>query len=102
MKSGPGRWLRIPGSKSKWDRPVAAVRRGAPKARLIVDANQAWSVPQLIELAPMLAQFKIDLLEQPVPADGDAGLASLDLPIPICADEPVHTPEDVQRLVGPV
>ena len=35
---------------------VRAVRRGAPDSRLIVDPNQAWSVPQLKDIAPALAE----------------------------------------------
>jgi L-alanine-DL-glutamate epimerase-like enolase superfamily enzyme len=91
-------WIKIKVGQTSPVEAVAAVRRGAPRARLIVDANQAWSVQQLRELAPALAELQVDLLEQPVPADDDAGLAGLDLPIALCADEPVHTREDIARL----
>lgn len=76
------------------------MRRGAPTARLVVDANQAWSVAALRELAPALAELHVDLLEQPVrECDGDQ-LANLELPVPVCADEPANTVDDLPRLIG--
>ncbi len=93
-------WIKV---KVSADRPleaVAAVRRGAPTARLVVDANQAWSVEALQELAPALAELRVDLLEQPVrESDGDQ-LANLELPVPVCADEPANTLDDLPRLIG--
>lgn len=93
-------WIKV---KVSADRPldaVAAVRRGAPAARLVVDANQAWSVGLLRELAPALADLRVDLLEQPVPEDDGAQLTGLDLPLPVCADEPANTADDLPQLIG--
>lgn len=93
-------WLKIKVSNDEPLEAIAAVRRGAPNARLVVDANQAWSVLQLQELAPALAELKVDVLEQPVPgAEGDA-LRGLELPIPVCADEPANTAADLPQLIG--
>jgi L-Ala-D/L-Glu epimerase len=92
-------WIKIKVSDDKPLEAVAAVRRGAPTAHLVVDANQAWSVETLQKLAPALAQLRVDLLEQPVRVTDDAPLARLDLPVPVCADEPANTVEDLPRLV---
>lgn len=92
-------WIKIKVSEDKPLEAVAAVRRGAPAAHLVVDANQAWSVDTLQKLAPALAQLRVDLLEQPVRVNEDAPLARLELPIPVCADEPANTVEDLPRLV---
>jgi L-Ala-D/L-Glu epimerase / N-acetyl-D-glutamate racemase len=92
-------WIKV---KVSADEPVAAVvavRRGAPNARLVVDANQAWSLDLLQRVTPFLFDMRVDLLEQPVSIEDGAALASLDLPIPICADEPANTPDDLPRLV---
>jgi L-alanine-DL-glutamate epimerase-like enolase superfamily enzyme len=69
---------------------IAAVRAGAPEARLIVDANEAWR-PETIEanLAACVAAG-VGLIEQPLPAGEDALLAEIARPIPICADESLH------------
>lgn len=77
---------------------VAAVRRAAPAARLIVDANEGWSLPLLHELLPALAAIGVELIEQPLPAGEDAGLTDPALPVTLCADESCHTTRDLFRL----
>jgi L-alanine-DL-glutamate epimerase-like enolase superfamily enzyme len=79
---------------------VNAVRRNAPAARLIVDANEGWTPRHFAELAPALAKLGVELIEQPLPADDDAALAELPHPIPVCADESCHVAADLDRLVG--
>ncbi len=69
---------------------VAAIRAAAPSARLIVDANEAWSLEQLRELAPRLAELGIELIEQPLPAVEHAALDAFSSPVPLCADESCH------------
>ncbi|KQP41869.1 N-acetyl-D-Glu racemase DgcA [Methylobacterium sp. Leaf106] len=69
---------------------IAAVRRGAPESRLIVDANEAWSGETIeANLAACLAAG-VGLIEQPLPAGEDELLARIARPIPICADESLH------------
>lgn len=79
---------------------VREVRRSAPQARLIVDANEGWTASQYAQLAPALAEFGVELIEQPLPAGDDDALAVLPHPIPVCADEACHTAADLDRLVG--
>jgi L-Ala-D/L-Glu epimerase len=79
---------------------VRAVRRNAPQSRLIVDANEGWSERHLTEIMPMLAEFGVELIEQPLPAGADDALADVPHPIPICADESCHTSADLDRLTG--
>jgi L-alanine-DL-glutamate epimerase-like enolase superfamily enzyme len=66
---------------------VAAVREAAPQARLIADANEAWTPPQLERLAPRLAELGVELVEQPLPAGADGALRELRCGIRLCADE---------------
>ncbi len=79
---------------------VQAVRRNAPQARLIVDANEGWTTRHFTELSPPLAEFGVELIEQPLPAGDDDALAELPHPIPVCADEACHVAADLDRLVG--
>jgi L-alanine-DL-glutamate epimerase-like enolase superfamily enzyme len=79
---------------------VRAVRDNAPASRLIVDANEGWTARHFAELAPRLAEFGVELIEQPLPADDDDALAELPHSIPVCADESCHTAADLDRLVG--
>jgi L-Ala-D/L-Glu epimerase len=70
---------------------VAAVREAAPRARLIVDANEALTFDDLRRLAPDLARLGVMLVEQPLPAGEDGALDGYDSPVPLCADESLHT-----------
>lgn len=74
---------------------LAAVSEAAPGADLIVDPNEGWSRPLLEAMAEPIARHRVVLVEQPLPAAEDAALAGLDYPVPICADESVHTCADL-------
>ncbi len=79
---------------------VRAVRRNAPQARLIVDANEGWRERHLTEVMPALAELGVALIEQPLPAGDDVALAMVPHPVPVCADESCHTRADLDRLAG--
>ncbi|MEA2115542.1 MAG: N-acetyl-D-Glu racemase DgcA [Thermodesulfobacteriota bacterium] len=78
---------------------LQAVRKGAPEARLIVDANESWSGEYYQHLVPRLVELGIELIEQPFPAASDEILAELSRPIPVCADESCRDRSDLQELV---
>jgi len=85
------------------DEPIArieAVRRAAPAARLIVDPNESWTIDTLRETQDALVRLKVDLLEQPLPADADEALRGFVSRIPICADESCHISSDLSSLLG--
>lgn len=77
---------------------VEAVREAAPKARLLVDANESWTPDHYLRVVPSLVEFGVELIEQPFPADANNVLETLDHPIPVCADESCHTTADLPGL----
>jgi L-alanine-DL-glutamate epimerase-like enolase superfamily enzyme len=79
---------------------VNAVRAGAPNAELIVDANEGWTVDHYRSFAPRLAALGVVMIEQPLPAGRDDGLAGLERPVPVCADESCHDTKTLDELVG--
>lgn len=79
---------------------IKAVRAGAPNARLIVDANEAWSKDTYFENMTACADAGVELVEQPLPADRDGLLATVRRPVPVCADESVHVAADLEELVA--
>ncbi len=79
---------------------LEAVRSGAPKTRIIVDANEGWSVDLYTELAPHLVRLGVTLVEQPLPADDDGMLAEIERPLPVCADESCHDRASLPALSG--
>jgi L-alanine-DL-glutamate epimerase-like enolase superfamily enzyme len=78
---------------------VTGVRKGAPKARLIVDANEGWDAVIYQRLVPELLELGVEMIEQPLPAADDEALRSLERPIPICADESCHASESLRHIV---
>ena len=79
---------------------VAAIRRNAPDAVLIVDANEGWTPDMVEPFSAELAKLGVAMIEQPLPSDNDAALADLPHPVPLCADESAHTAADIGALNG--
>ncbi|EBA10391.1 N-acetyl-D-Glu racemase DgcA [Sagittula stellata] len=79
---------------------LEAVRRGAPEARIIVDANEGWSAAVYADLAPHLVRLGVALVEQPLPAGQDDALIGLERPVPLCADESCHDRASLAALKG--
>ena len=79
---------------------IAAVRLAAPAARLIVDANEAWSEADLEPNLAACAGVGVELIEQPLPAGADEALSAIRHTVPVCADESLHTATDLPALRG--
>ena len=79
---------------------VEAVRRNAPAAKLIIDANEGWSRSDYESLVPAFSRQNVSLIEQPFKAAEDALLAELARPIPVAADESCCTSADLPRILG--
>ncbi len=79
---------------------VAAVRAGAPNARLTVDANEAWTGLNVAAMAASFVPYGVELIEQPVAAGQDHLLDGVCSPIPLGADESCQDRADLQRCIG--
>ncbi len=79
---------------------IAAVRRAAPRAELIVDANEGWNERELERNLAACAAAGVTLVEQPLPEGRDAALARIKRAIPICADESAHDRASLDALTG--
>jgi L-alanine-DL-glutamate epimerase-like enolase superfamily enzyme len=79
---------------------IAAVRRAAPEATLIADANEGWTEGLLPAHLAACADAGYALVEQPLPATEDEFLRGLSRPVPILADESMHDRPSLDRLVG--
>lgn len=79
---------------------VAAVRAAAPETRLVIDANTGWSLQQLQEYLPQLAELGVEMVEQPLPPGQDHLLELIDPVIPIAADESCLDRTSLPKLVG--
>jgi L-Ala-D/L-Glu epimerase len=79
---------------------IAAVRRAAPRAELIVDANEGWDADNLAANLAACADAGVTLIEQPLPEDRDDALARGKRLIPVCADESAHDRASLDALAG--
>jgi len=79
---------------------LEALRQGAPHSRIIVDANEGWTIERYLELAPVLVALGVEMVEQPLPAGQDEALAEVPHPLPICADESCHDRHSLPALRG--
>ena len=69
-------------------------------ARLVADANCAWTVEQAQRLLPALADLGLEWIEQPLAEDNLEGLRRIRQAsrLPIFADEPVRSARDIPHL----
>lgn len=79
---------------------IRSIRRAAPDATLIVDANEGWNETNLLINMATCREANVALIEQPLPAGRDGVLATISHPVPVCADESVHTAADLAALAG--
>lgn len=79
---------------------LQAVREGAPESKLVVDANEGWSVDNYLKLAPVMVDIGVALVEQPLPAGDDDALQGIERALAICADESCHDVESLEHLYG--
>lgn len=83
---------------------IRAIASAAPRARLLLDPNGAWTSTQALQLLPQYAELGVEAVEQPVAPGDPEALARLAQrsPLPLIADEDAATYEDVRRLAGRV
>jgi len=105
MRAAATRHAHLPLLKIKVGTPadmprLEAVRQGAPRSTIIIDANEGWTPEIYRDLAPHLQRLGVAMVEQPLPAGADALLAGMARPLPVCADESCHDRATLPALRG--
>jgi L-Ala-D/L-Glu epimerase len=77
---------------------IRAVRAAAPQAELIVDPNESWDEDRVRTSMEVLSECRVAVLEQPVPAGSDGWLVGYRGEVPICADESIHTVDELDAV----
>lgn len=76
----------------------------ATDARLWVDANEAFSPEEAVDVVRELAGMGVEMIEQPVPASGGAEtlrrVTKAASPVPVIADESAISASDIPKLAG--
>jgi len=86
------------------DMEILNTIRDVTQKELRVDANCGWTVKHAIRMLPVLAEYGVTVLEQPLPAGDLDGLAEIrrHARIPLIVDESCLTSADIPRVVGKV
>jgi L-Ala-D/L-Glu epimerase / N-acetyl-D-glutamate racemase len=86
------------------DTEILRAIREATDKEIRVDANCGWTVKRAIGMLPILAEFGVTVLEQPLPPHDLDGLAAItaQADIPVIADESCLTAVDIPPLIGRV
>lgn len=86
------------------DLEILQAIRDATDKELRVDANCGWTVKRALRMLPILDEFGVTVLEQPLPPHDHDGLAAVtaQADIPVIADESCLTTVDIPPLVGKV
>ena len=77
---------------------LTGIRSKLPKAKIIIDANEGFTLETLKNNMSIFEKTKIDLIEQPLSPEIDNQLLDFVSPIPICADESFHTIADFEEV----
>jgi L-alanine-DL-glutamate epimerase-like enolase superfamily enzyme len=87
------------------DEEILKTIRGATDKTIRVDANAGWTVPRAIEMIPVLKDYGVEFLEQPLPPEDLEGLAAVrrhatkhDLPVVV--DESCIVASDIPRVAA--
>ncbi len=93
--------IKVGGDMAEDEARVVAIHEGAPACSLQLDGNQAYDPPGALRLLARLERRGVvpTLFEQPVHRFDWAGLVEMTArsPVPIAADESIHTPADALR-----
>jgi len=88
------------------DRDEAILRtvRDATDKPLRVDANAGWTRERALHMLPILKEFGVEFVEQPLPPDDLEGLAAVRRRgiLPVVVDESCIVATDIPRLAGAV
>jgi len=84
------------------DIDIIKTLRGHTGAPFRVDANAAWTVEEAMEKIPLLAQYGVELVEQPLAKDDWEGMKKLYewSPLPLIADESCVSEHEVEKCAG--
>jgi len=87
------------------DEEILRTVREATRKPLRVDANAGWTVARAKQMIPVLKEFGVEFLEQPLPPDDLEGLSDVRRVaakhnLPVVVDESCLVATDIPKLVG--
>ena len=86
------------------DEQILRTIRDATDKPLRVDANAGWTRDRALQMLPILKEYGVEFLEQPLPPDDLEGIAAVHRRgiLPVVVDESCIVAADIPRLAGAV
>jgi len=84
------------------DEEILRTIRDATDKPIRVDANAGWTVDRALRMLPVLKEYGVELLEQPLPPDDLEGIARVRRQgiLPVVVDESCLTAADIPRVAA--
>lgn len=89
------KYLKIKLNENKVFNYLDLVKKYSPKSKIIIDANEGWSIKFLKENERMLKKYNILFIEQPVKSNKDHNIKTK---LPLCADESFHLKNNNKKI----
>src|SRR5256886_9231947 len=86
------------------DRWSRSANRAVTDKPLRVDANAGWTRDRALQMLPILKEYGVEFVEQPLPPDDLEGIAAVHRRgiLPVVVDESCIVAADIPRLAGAV
>ena len=89
------KYLKIKLNKKKVFNYLNIIKKYSPKSKIIIDANEGWSVRFLLKNEEKLKKYNLLFIEQPVKSKKDN---KINTSLPLCADESFHLRNNFEKV----
>ena len=89
------KYLKIKLNENKVFNYLDLVKKYSPKSKIIIDANEGWSIKFLKENERILKKYNILFIEQPIKSNKDHNIKTK---LPLCADESFHLKNNNKKI----
>ena len=89
------KYLKIKLNKNKVFDYLKIVKKYSPKSKIIVDANEGWTVKFLTQNENKFRKYNILFIEQPIKSNKDNKIS---INLPLCADESFHAKYNYKKI----
>ena len=89
------KYLKIKLNKNKVFNYLKIIKKYSSKSKIIIDANESWTVKFLIQNENKFRKYNILFIEQPIKSNKDDKISTN---LPLCADESFHTKYNYKKI----
>ena len=89
------KYLKIKLNKNKVFDYLKIVKKYSPKSKIIIDANEGWTVKFLTQNENKFRKYNILFIEQPIKSNKDNKISTN---LPLCADESFHAKYNYKKI----